>query len=97
MSDEDDDDKPFDPSQKRLDDARKRGEVPKSADLTTAAAYAGLLLVGLVEGGQVLQQVGKLARGMLDQPDRLAAMMFDGAAPTGGLLLGCLLYTSRCV
>lgn len=87
MSDEDDDDKPFDPSQKRLDDARKRGEVPKSADLTTAAAYAGLLLVGLVAGGQVLQHLGQMARGMLDQPDRLAAKMFDGAAPTGGLLL----------
>ena len=87
MSEDDDDDKPFDPSQKRLDDARKRGEVPKSADLTAAAAYAGLLLVGLVAGAQVLQQFGQMARGLLDQPHRLAPLVFGGAEPSGGILL----------
>ena len=45
---EDDDDKQFEPSQRRLDEARKRGEVPRSAELSTAAAYGGLLLLSLI-------------------------------------------------
>ena len=50
MSEEDD--KQHEPSQKRLDEARKRGEVVKSTDLLAAAGYLGLLLVGLVGGEQ---------------------------------------------
>ena len=50
MSQDDDTDKPHEPSQKRLDDARKRGDVPRSAELITAASYAGLLLAGLAAG-----------------------------------------------
>ena len=44
MSEEADSEKEHEPSQKRLEDARKRGEVPRSTDISTAAGYAGLLL-----------------------------------------------------
>mgnify|MGYP003429704104 FL=1 len=43
MSEDDIDDKEHEPTQKRLDDARARGEVIQSPDLTGAAAYAGLI------------------------------------------------------
>ena len=50
-----DDDKPYEPSQKKLDDARAKGEVPNSTDLTTAAVYAGFLLVALAAGSATAQ------------------------------------------
>ncbi|MES2435827.1 MAG: flagellar type III secretion system protein FlhB [Pseudomonadota bacterium] len=86
---EDDDDKSHEPSQKRLEDARKRGEIPKSADLSTAASYAGFVLVGLVGGGSLLQQFGQTGLVLLDQPDRLAPLLFGRApAPVAGMAAG---------
>lgn len=89
MSEDSDEDKPHDPSQKRLDDARKRGEIPKSVDLTTAASFAGLLLSMSVFGVQMLKETGGLGQGLLGQADRLAPQMTAAAhAPTAGLLIG---------
>lgn len=89
MSEDSDDDKPHDPSQKRLEDARKRGEIPKSVDLTTAAAFAGLLLSMSIFGVQMLKDTGGLGMGMLRQADRLAPQMLASAhAPVGSLLVG---------
>lgn len=45
MSEEENDDKQHEPSQKKLDDARKKGEIPRSTDLSVAASYGGMLLV----------------------------------------------------
>lgn len=87
--DDNDEDKPHDPSQKRLEDARKRGEVPKSVDLTTAAGYGGLLLTMLIFGKSLLAEVGSGAQVMLDQADRLAPLILaDSSGPLGGLLAG---------
>lgn len=89
MSGQDDDDKSYAPSQKRLDDARKNGDIPKSADLTAAAAYAGLLLAGLLGGQVFLTHFGQTAMVLLDQADRLAPAMFaQSQAPALGILAG---------
>ena len=86
---EDDGDKSYEPSQKRLEEARKRGEIPKSADLSTAAAYAGFVLVGLVGGGSLLQRFGQTGLVLLDQPERLAPLLFGSApAPVAGMAAG---------
>lgn len=83
---EDDDDKQHEASQKRLDDARKRGEVVKSTDLMSAAGYAGLLLVGLIGGAQLLDGFGKAGMVLLDQADQIAPLiMKQGTAPVGGI------------
>ena len=83
---EEDDDKQHDASQKRLDDARARGEIPKSGDLHTAASYAGLVLVSLMGGAAILQHFGQAAMVLLDQPDRLAPLVFAAApAPVLGM------------
>lgn len=42
--------KSFEPTQKRLEDARKKGEIPKSTDLTAACAYLGFVLAVVVFG-----------------------------------------------
>ncbi len=72
MSDEDQDDKQFAPSQKRLDDARKRGEIVKSAEISAAASYAGLTLAFIMGGAAVFQHFGTAGMTILGQVDRLA-------------------------
>lgn len=83
---EDQSDKEHAPSQKRLDDARKRGELPKSTELVTAASYGGLLVAGLVSGAAALLAAGQVGRVVLDQADRLAPLVFNAAqTPAAGL------------
>lgn len=49
MSEEEtDDDKTHDPTQRKLEDARRKGDLAKSTDLLAFAALAGMLLVGLL-------------------------------------------------
>ena len=87
MSGEDDSEKSHEPSQKRLEDARKRGDVPRSPDLTTAAVYAGLLLALTLAGSAALQQAGSAAVTLIGQSDRLAPMILKaGRAPIAGML-----------
>ncbi|MEL6642546.1 MAG: flagellar type III secretion system protein FlhB [Pseudomonadota bacterium] len=78
--DEDNSEKPFEPSQKRLDEARRKGELARSADLTTAAGYAGLLIVGATVGSATLLALGEGMATLLDRADPLARALFDGPA-----------------
>lgn len=95
---QDDSDKTQDPTQHKLDEARKKGEVARSADLNTAGSYAGLLLAALTAGGASIERVGTALRMLIGQPGRFADLVFDGgaAAAFGGLLatviLGLLLF-----
>lgn len=80
--------KEFDASQKRLDQARERGEIPKSLDLTAAAAFAGLTLASLVGGQQAIIAFGNAFSVVLGQSDRLSSMMAQTApAPVAALIL----------
>lgn len=82
--------KSFEPTQKRLDDARKRGELPLSADLLTAASYGGLLAVAWGFGGASLLALGGVLSALLAE----ATPLSDGltrASPQplwGGVLIG---------
>lgn len=79
--------KEHEPTQKRLDDARAKGDLAKSADLNTAAAYGGLLLVAVAMGASNLRQFGDLTMTLLDQAERLAPeLVSDGRGQMGGLL-----------
>jgi flagellar biosynthetic protein FlhB len=90
MSDQgdDDSDKTFDPTPQKLLEARKKGEIAKSVDLQTAAGYAGLTLVCLAMGAQVIQSLGQQLQVMLDQADSISRLVFEGGpgAPMGGIL-----------
>ena len=82
------DDKQFDPTPKKLEDARKKGEVPRSVDLTTAAAYGGLLVAAVGFGPSSLIALGGTLQSVLDQADTLARVTFAGSQSPmmGGLL-----------
>ncbi len=87
MSEGDDTEREHEPSQKRLDDARKRGDIPRSADLNAAAVYAGLVVAIFIAGNVAVQRMGSAGMTLLGQADRLApAFLRAGRAPAAGLL-----------
>jgi len=88
MSEEDDGaERSHEPSQKRLDDARKRGEVPVSADLTTAAGYGGFVVAASSLGGAAIMTLADGLQGILARAVTLSDDVFagNGAALSGGL------------
>ena len=87
--DGEDDDKQYEPTAKKLEDARKKGEIPRSNDLNTAAAYAGLLVAGLALGGPALEATGRALMTLLDRSSELSHLVFAGTGTpmTGGLIL----------
>lgn len=65
MAEEDTDDKQHEPSQRKLDEARRKGDVPRSAELATAASYGGLLLAAAFAGPRLVEHLGGLGRDLL--------------------------------
>ena len=80
--------KPHEPTQRKLDKAREKGEVPRSNDLSTAAAYGGLCLAAMAVGPGALPGLGATMQTLVDRPEALAPLFFDGpgATITGGLM-----------
>ncbi|MFK7834725.1 MAG: flagellar type III secretion system protein FlhB [Sulfitobacter sp.] len=70
--------KTFDPTPQKLLEARKKGEVAKSTDLFTAAAYAGLLVALMMAGSSGVQEAGTAMMVLLDQPAALTTLFFGG-------------------
>ncbi|WP_457647670.1 EscU/YscU/HrcU family type III secretion system export apparatus switch protein [Profundibacter sp.] len=89
-----DDDKQHEPTQKKLDDARKRGEIAKSTDLNTAASYGGILLVAMVMGAATLPQFAQILANMVGNADRISTEFFrDSAHPVSGGIFQGLIVT----
>lgn len=96
MSEASEDDKPHAPSQKRLEDARKQGQVPRSQDLTTAAVYGAFLASAVLGGSYAIAALTGPSIHLLVQSPRLHAgqgQPFLAAAPVlagTGLALAAL-------
>ena len=87
MSEDSSTEKEHEPSQKRLDDARARGEIARSADLVTAFSYGGFLLGVSIFGAKSIQSLGNLGTGVLEQADKLAPLLArGGTAPMAGFM-----------
>lgn len=93
MSDESPSDKQYEASQSKLDEARKKGEIARSTDLNTSAAYAGILLVGLSTGAGLLIQTGEILSDLLSTSAERSVLLFGGSgtAAFGGVLRGVTL------
>jgi len=90
------DDKQFEPTQKKLTDARKKGEIPRSTDLTTAAAYGGFVLAASAIGATILTRLAtELTRILANAPD-LAGEVFGGGQQSqfGGIARGVVISVS---
>jgi len=79
-AEEQDTEKEHEASQQKLDEARKKGEVPRSTDLGTAAVYAGFLIAFSLAGNHLVQSTGALLMNMLGRADQISDQFFDGAA-----------------
>ncbi len=55
------------------------GEIPRSTDLTTAAAYGGLLIVAISVGGTSLEKIGALFAGLISRAEEAPHMVFSGS------------------
>ncbi|MCB1335287.1 MAG: flagellar biosynthesis protein FlhB [Roseivivax sp.] len=79
-AEDNDSEKSHEPSQKKLRDARKRGEIVRSADVAVAAGYAGLWLGLTLFGAGWLLVLGDGLAGFLRHADWMAgAFMRDPA------------------
>lgn len=82
---EDSGERSHEPTERRLERARRQGDMPRSADLTTAASYAGFSLAVMLLGGAALTASGRTLAALLDQSGALADDLFGGrAAPVLG-------------
>lgn len=80
--------KSFEATAQKLEEQRKKGEVPRSPDLLAAAAFGALLMISLLYGAQALRMMGSLGVGVLDGAGPLSSLMMGSApTPTGGLLV----------
>lgn len=81
-------DKSHEPTRHKLEQARKKGELARSADLNTAAAYAGFLLAALLAGAASVDTMGTVMVVLIGQAEPLSDLVFSGAAsaPVGGII-----------
>ena len=87
MSEEDDSSKEFEPTPHKIEQARKRGDLVKSAEITVAAVYAGFVVVALAFGETTLQGFGRWASVLIDQADTISGQLLAGrGAVFGGIL-----------
>src|SRR5690606_22706189 len=71
---EDEAEKEYDPSERKLARAREDGDVARSEDLQASASLAGLVLALMLAGAWAVASAGQAGMVFLDQPDRLAGM-----------------------
>lgn len=94
MSEQDAGDRDHAPTPKKLEEARRRGDVPRSADLASAFALAGFLVALMATGPLVVNQLGALSAALLGQADRLADGLLVAGGGPGGIILAVAGATS---
>ena len=74
------------PSEKKLADARRKGDIAKSTELLAAGAYAGLFLAGLA-GADAVKNAATAGSVLLDQAPQIARLASGSAqAVVGGIV-----------
>lgn len=77
MADDDDSsEKPFEASPRKIEEARKRGELPVSQELVTFGVYSGVLLAGMGFGVASVERAGLALVPFIAAPDQLAETVF---------------------
>ncbi|GAA6208918.1 EscU/YscU/HrcU family type III secretion system export apparatus switch protein [Cognatishimia sp. WU-CL00825] len=71
------DDKPFDATPRKLQKAREKGDIARSADLAVAASYFGFLTICLTVGAVSLSKLGSVLAGILSKSHVLANQGFS--------------------
>jgi len=81
-------DKPHEPTPRKLEEARRKGEIVRSADLNTAVAYGGALIAAGLVAPWAAQDIGRLMQVLLGQAHEIAPLLLapGGAGLAGGLM-----------
>lgn len=92
-------DKPYEPTQQRLEEARKQGDIVRSPDLNTAISYLGFLLAGALVVPWAVDSFGRFMQVLLGQAHEIAPLVLapGGMALAGGLIGQPLLATAAIV
>lgn len=85
--------KEHEPTPRKLEDARRRGEVVRSPELAVAAGYVGMLAISAGGGATLLKSFGAAGIAMLERADGRGTLAFEAITPPRDLLLGALLTT----
>lgn len=76
--DNDDQDKQHEPSEKKLDDARKKGEIPRSTDLITSVSYTGFLIAAFTFGSTGTILLGNTLSRLFEHAQGISIELFSG-------------------
>jgi flagellar biosynthetic protein FlhB len=92
-------DKPYEATPRKLEEARRKGQIVRSTDLSTAISYAGFLLAAGLVAPWAVETLGRLMQVLLGQADRLApALLSPGGLPlAGGLMWPAMLVSLAAV
>lgn len=85
---EDSGEKSFQPTQQKLDEERKKGNVPQSSDVTVAATYVALLVIFATVGAFAVDRAASALMVLIAHPDRLMGRVLGPGGPklTGAIL-----------
>jgi len=91
MADEEEgSEKPYEASPRKLEEARKRGEVPISQDLITFSVYLGILITAPLVGLWSVERAGSALLPFFDAPEVFADAVFT---PGGRHAFGALFWS----
>lgn len=80
-SENDSGEKSHEPTQHKIDEARKKGDIAKSMDVAAAAAFVGLFLAVIASGQVALDQAGAVLTALLARADTLAPAALGPGGP----------------
>lgn len=72
--------KTLDPTPEKLRKAREKGDIPRSADLSVAASYLGLVVALGVTGGAIIEKMGSGFMNLLANPEPFGLSVSQNAA-----------------
>lgn len=79
MAEEENAEKPFEATPRKLEQARRRGEVPVSQEVVTFGVYAAVLVLGLTLGAWSMNRMGIALQAYIADADRLSEWVFADA------------------
>lgn len=96
MADDSDvEDKPFEPTQRKLEEARRKGDIAKSMEINVSMAYLGLFLAVALFSGWVVQNIGEALFFFLDEPQSaVAATLGQGSSVMSFQFLGTVFWST---